>query len=131
NGLKKQLAHYRESGNAEKIQQGLLRVAAYHEQHGNFTEAVKNLDEYLLARPDDASVITRIIQAYEKLESPNQARQWRLQLARVYRANEDVDREARVLRDVLAKLPEDEEALHMLMNAEFHRNDMQSGVVLA
>src|SRR5690606_9676359 len=77
---------------------------------------------------NDTSAIGRLIQAYDKLGNEKSSRQWRLQMARVYRGGGDHDREARVLRDVLVRFPDDEEVLNLLMSAEFARGDMQAGV---
>ncbi len=129
--LVRQLQNYREFGNTEKTQQALLRIAAFHEQQGQYGDATGILEEYLKESPNDSAAILRIINASDKQENYQPARQWRLHLARVYRGASDGDREARVLRDVLVRFTDDEEALHMLMNAEFNRGDMQAGVVAA
>ncbi len=129
--LDDQLHRFREAGNEEKVLQSLHKIASLHEEEGNFEAATPCLEEYLKSKPDDSAAIIRLIFAYDKLEKPGEARQWRLQLARVYRAAHDYDREARALRDVLSKLPDDDEALNMLINAEFSRGDMQAGVTVA
>ena len=129
--LTQQLASYREAGNTEKVKQAMLKLATFHEQDGNPAEAAAILEEYLKITPDDSAAMQRLIQAYEKLGNDDATRQWRLNLARYFRGVEDGDREARTLRDVLAKFPTDDEALHMLMNAEFSRGDMEAGVTAA
>lgn len=123
----RQLDHYLETGNIEKAQQARLRIATFHEEAGNTADAITSLEEYLREAPQDVSVIARIVKGQDKLENGSAARQWRLQLARAYRATGDNDREARVLRDVLANFSDDEEVLNLLMTAEFARGDMQAG----
>lgn len=129
--LQRQLDQYRQSGNKDRIQQALLKLAGLQEQQTAWPDAIKLLEEYLAEAPDDKNVMTRLIGVYDKLELVDEARQWRLQLARSYRTANDSDRESRTLRDILSRFPDDEEALHMLMNAEFNRGDMQAGVTIA
>jgi len=129
--LVNQVKTLRETGKEEKLLQALLRLAAWHEQENNFAEAALSLGEYLKLRPNDAVVVIRIIAAYDKQEEYSYARQWRLHLARIYRSSGDGDREARTLRDVLSRFADDDEALQMLMNAEFNRGDMQAGATVA
>lgn len=128
--LSRQLAGYRESNRTDKIQQCLLKIAGIHEHDADWPLAAGTLEEYLKLNPDDASAVLRLINSYDKQDDATLVRQWRLNLARIYRSAEDTDREVRVLRDILTTHPGDDETLTMLSDAEFRRGDMAAGVTV-
>lgn len=129
--LVRQLDHYLETGNKDKINQTRLRIVALYQEEGNHAEAAAMLETHLRDATDDVAAMNTAVQIYDGLKQKPEARRWRLQLAKAYRGSGDFDREARVLRDALKKLADDEEVLTLLTQAEFSRGDMQAGAANA
>lgn len=126
--LMRQLEHYLQVNAPEKAQLVRLQIAGLQQEQDLHPEAAETLEQYLADSPTDTATMGLLLQLYDRMEEDSKAREWRLQLARVYRNNSDFDREARILRDVLLRFADDEEVLSLLMQAEFARGDLQAGV---
>jgi tetratricopeptide (TPR) repeat protein len=119
---------FRDAGDEDRYLKALLRAAGVHESRADFNSAIRALSAVVETLPEDTPTIQRIIDHCERLKRTDLANEWRVRLAKAYRAVGDLEREARVLREVLHKDPEQEGALRQLILTDLDRGDQAAAI---
>lgn len=120
---------YREAGDEDRQINALLRAVAFHESRADHNAAIKTLARLIEIVPEETIPTSlRIIDHADRLKRTNLANEWRVKLAVAYHDQGDLDRESRILKEILQKDPEHEGALCQLLVTELEKGD-QAGAI--